>query len=130
MDSFRVFRKKVSGIPIIQKTKTLKHCIAIELYTKLFHFSRFALLILNTEIEDGSKAWELWERASFRVLVDGGANRLHKLATTTGRNLSGVQNIWVKIKCSTFWPQVSKRCVESERLMTTFVTQQRGLFLF
>ena len=28
------------------------------------------------------------------------------------------------------WPQVSKRRVESERLLTTFVTQQRGLFLF
>jgi len=53
-----------------------------------FSEKRFALLILNTEIEDGPKAGELWERASFRVLVDGGANRLHNLATTTGRNLS------------------------------------------
>ena len=29
-----------------------------------------------------------------------------------------------------FFPQVSKRRVESERLLTTFVAQQRGLFLF
>ena len=37
---------------------------------------RFALLVLNTEIGDTAKARELWEKAHFRLLVDGGANRV------------------------------------------------------
>ena len=40
---------------------------------------------------------------------------------------TAADNWWRK---SELRPQVSKRRVESERLLTTFVTQQRGLFLF
>jgi len=40
-----------------------------------FASKKFGLLILNTEIEDTVKVTGLWQAASFRILVDGGANR-------------------------------------------------------
>jgi hypothetical protein len=43
-------------------------------------FSRFGLIVLNSPISQGDKVLQLWNKAKFRVLVDGGANRWNQVS--------------------------------------------------
>ena len=43
--------------------------------------TKFALLVLNTEIIDENRLITLWNKACFRITVDGGTNRWHRIIT-------------------------------------------------
>ena len=52
------------------------------------------------------------------------------LSRSNNKKLKGPLKIVNSDKIFGLAPQVSKRRLEIERLLTTFVTKQRGLFLF
>ena len=45
--------------------------------------SDYTLVVLNTKIIDQARLVRLWNKAKFRVTVDGGTNRWHEIVATS-----------------------------------------------